>query len=106
MENINSHEIIVERTLEASNLNGEKLEIVISFEKPQIDPKEGGDWYCSFHIKSENINENKTAYGIDPIHAFILSLKMADALLKYLSLQNKIEITWLDEAYINFFQNT
>lgn len=93
-------EVILERDFETRDANGQVGQAKLRIGKPLLQPETSGSlqWYCPYQIVGVGSESVHAMPGIDVLDALLLSLKVANALLKDYAHMDGKTITWLGEA--------
>lgn len=98
-------EAICHRVIDAQREDGESFELEVVMYKPFPDPREGGDWACSFHIRGLEEEMQGVAYGIDEFQALLHCIKSIDAHLKSLQRTQHLSLSFLGLQDLGFHTN-
>ena len=91
--------IFIERKFELHNASGEVSHVRLCMGEPQ---QKADDWSCQFQIMGIGDETIQASFGIDSLHSFLIGLKLAHALLKYLARYEQKKITWLNNDDLGF----
>lgn len=95
-------EPICHRVIDTQRENGECFELEVVMYRPFPDPREGGDWACSFHIRGLEEEVRAVAYGIDEFQALLLCIKSIDAHLRSIQRTQQLKLTFLGIEDLGF----
>lgn len=70
-------ETFLEANYPLRDQNGNRENLHIKIYKPEKDPEsEHGDYFCSYEIKGQQLEKQSKAFGVDPLQALWLTLKI------------------------------
>ncbi len=95
-------EPICHRVIDAEREDGESFELEVVMSRPSPDPREGGDWACSFHIRGLEEEVQAVAYGFDEFQAMLHCIKSIDAHLKALQRTQHLRLSFLGLQDLGF----
>jgi hypothetical protein len=92
-------DIIFERDFEAKDNTGIIVNIKLRIGKPELDVELNKDpenkiWFCAHQIIGIGSEKVDIGRGVDTLEAFLTTLKLADAYLKFYARVHNRNITW------------
>jgi hypothetical protein len=101
MENL-MQDIILERTFETINSNGQVKTLSLQFGRPYIltESKSSLMWRCPFRISGIGSERIQHGQGMDSLDALLVSLKLAELALTDYERNYNRKITWLQESHL------